>query len=185
MTDGEVPAKKGGRPRLYPGTEKRPTLTFRVRGDMHQRLQESAQAEGRSLSEEIEHRLHKSFYEKELIDLVRDVSWKNAVDTWSEFRANAVGGQLNDQVGFVFASILGSLQNHSDNAGGDRNWTRDRIKALVEEKGASEMIPALLAQFPFPGPADGTPHPDEARRQEAIERSRVTHERKGMQPEQD
>ncbi|WP_419828346.1 hypothetical protein [Methylobacterium sp.] len=61
MTDEQKAAKKGGRPRVYPGTEKRPTLTFRVRGTMHQRLQESAAVNEVSLSEEIERRLERSF----------------------------------------------------------------------------------------------------------------------------
>lgn len=101
---------------------------------------------------------------------------------WRSFYSNSVGGEINSQAGYQFAHILHDLQLNSDNLGGDRNWTRDRVKALVEEKGASEMIPALLARFPFP--TDASPHPEEVRREEERERTRKLHEQNAMQTAQ-
>jgi Arc-like DNA binding dprotein len=46
---------------------KRANLTFRVTDRMRDQLAQAAAAEGRSISEEIEHRLARSFYQRELI----------------------------------------------------------------------------------------------------------------------
>ncbi len=62
--------KKTGRPPKFPGEGKRPTLTFRVRGGMHEQLKASAAAAVRSISEEIEWRLAKSYeWERAFQDL--------------------------------------------------------------------------------------------------------------------
>ncbi|TDR95675.1 hypothetical protein [Enterovirga rhinocerotis] len=50
----EAPRNKGGRPRKHPKGERRSTLSFRVRGDMHERLAASGRENERSISEEIE-----------------------------------------------------------------------------------------------------------------------------------
>lgn len=58
MTRAEKPAaKKIGRPRKYESDAKRPTLTFRVRGELYRNLQRRAKAHERSMSEEIERSL--------------------------------------------------------------------------------------------------------------------------------
>jgi hypothetical protein len=53
--------RKPGRPAKYPKGEKRPTLTFRVRGGLHEQLQAAAARSGLSLSEEIERRVALTF----------------------------------------------------------------------------------------------------------------------------
>lgn len=69
MTDQEPQRKKGGRPRKYSPDAKRPTMAFRMGSQLHERLIASAEANERSLSEEIERRLEDSFGEQErLID---------------------------------------------------------------------------------------------------------------------
>jgi hypothetical protein len=56
-------SKPRGRPPLPPGEKRAKNFTFRSRGNMHDRLSKAAARSGRSLSEEIEHRLDRSFFE--------------------------------------------------------------------------------------------------------------------------
>ena len=74
MSD-EVKAKrtKGGRPRIYNSSQKRPTMAFRIRGDLHKDLIASAADRERSLSEEIERRLTDSFDAEALEAMLRRV----------------------------------------------------------------------------------------------------------------
>ena len=63
MNEAKPPRKKPGPPPRYaPG--KRPTLTFRVREDLHQQLKDTAAASGRSISEEVERRVEESLEEE-------------------------------------------------------------------------------------------------------------------------
>ena len=55
--------KKTGRPAKYPKGERRPTLTFRVRGGLYGQLQAAAARSELSLSEEIERRVALTFDE--------------------------------------------------------------------------------------------------------------------------
>jgi hypothetical protein len=87
MSDHAEMPKRIGRPPKYPGEGKRPTLTFRVRGKLHEQLQAAAAASERSISEEIEARLEESFRREELPDLI-----KNAVrDAIAEGTGTATG----------------------------------------------------------------------------------------------
>jgi hypothetical protein len=63
----EAPKRTGGRPRKPPTRVKRATFSFRVTERMRDQLAAAAADEGRSISEEIEHRLARSFYQRELI----------------------------------------------------------------------------------------------------------------------
>lgn len=64
MATGEP--KRRGRPPIAEQDRKTSNLTFRTRGDLRAKLEEAAQESGRSISEEIEHRLHSTF-DKRLI----------------------------------------------------------------------------------------------------------------------
>jgi hypothetical protein len=70
MSEHAETPKRIGRPPKYPGEGKRPTLTFRVRGKLHEQLQAAAAASERSISEEIEARLEESFRREELPALI-------------------------------------------------------------------------------------------------------------------
>ena len=59
--DKAPPKNKGGRPPKYAGEGKRITHTMRFREQTRQKLIEAAQQSSRSVSEEIEHRVDKSF----------------------------------------------------------------------------------------------------------------------------
>jgi hypothetical protein len=62
-----APTRKVGRPRVYSSGEKRPTLTFRVRGHTYEMLRDAALASNRSLSEEIEHHVERSLQERDFL----------------------------------------------------------------------------------------------------------------------
>lgn len=59
--------QRAGKPRhrLSAGKRKRRNLTFRVRDQMRVDLGRAARAAGRSISEEIEYRLERSFWQAE------------------------------------------------------------------------------------------------------------------------
>ena len=61
MTAQDKTERKIGRPRKYEGEGKRPTLTFRVRGNLYERLQREAKISDKSLSEVIEASLDRYF----------------------------------------------------------------------------------------------------------------------------
>jgi uncharacterized protein (DUF1778 family) len=58
---------KGGRPPKYAGEGKRVTHTMRVRAATREKLKAAAAESGRSMSEEIEYRVEKSFWEEDLV----------------------------------------------------------------------------------------------------------------------
>ncbi len=55
--------KRRGRPPISPERRKRNNVTLRVRDDLKRQLKAAAQANGRSLSEEMEFRLEQAFQE--------------------------------------------------------------------------------------------------------------------------
>lgn len=60
-------SKPRGRPPLPPAEKRAKNFTFRSRGDMHDKLSEAASLNERSISEEIERRLERSFDHQDLL----------------------------------------------------------------------------------------------------------------------
>lgn len=60
----------GGRPTRHKGERLSKTRTFRVRGSLDKQLENSASAAGRSVSEEIEYRLDRSYWDDAFMALV-------------------------------------------------------------------------------------------------------------------
>lgn len=54
--------RRRGRPRKQAALRKRNNLTFRTRDGLREQLEKTAKENGRSISEEIEHRLQMSFH---------------------------------------------------------------------------------------------------------------------------
>jgi hypothetical protein len=63
--------KRVGRPPKYAGEGKRVTHTMRVRAATREKLKAAAAESGRSMSEEIEYRVEKSFWEEDLVTRLR------------------------------------------------------------------------------------------------------------------
>src|SRR5215210_3079447 len=59
--------RKGGRPALSSERKKSQTLTFRTRTDLRKSLEAAAEQAGRSISEEVEYRLQRSFDREALV----------------------------------------------------------------------------------------------------------------------
>ena len=66
MSDKPDARNKGGRPSKDPAGGKRPTITFRCRSTLQEKLQAAAHGADRSVSEEIERRIEQSFRAKEV-----------------------------------------------------------------------------------------------------------------------
>ena len=117
----EATRVKGGRPRKYASDAKRPTMAFRIRGDMHQRLKTQAEAGEISLSEEIERRLTKSFdMEEKIAELERNIATLRETERmlWPDESARALG--------HIFALILSSVRH----AGG-KDWREDSAAPVI------------------------------------------------------
>ncbi|HZH12715.1 MAG TPA: LuxR C-terminal-related transcriptional regulator [Microvirga sp.] len=74
----ETEGKKRGRPAKYPGEGKRTTHTFRIREATRQKLIQAAAASGRSVSEEIEWRVERSFDQDEIMSVHLKVIEENS-----------------------------------------------------------------------------------------------------------
>ena len=62
---------KIGRPPRHEGERLSKNRTFRIRGELDDRLQEAASKVGRSVSEEIEYRLEQSFQKEDIAKIIR------------------------------------------------------------------------------------------------------------------
>ena len=145
-----VPVKRRGRPPKDPSDRKDGNLTFRTRGSLRAQLAEAAKRSGRSISEEVEQRLERSFYEPELIEAVQSATRTNTMDFFEAFRASSVGGYYNARIGDHCGLILENLRHDNKLPGDDDPDIRGKIARLLEEKGASVFVPALVATLPSP-----------------------------------
>ena len=66
LSEKPTPKNRGGRPKKYPGEGRRPTLSLRVRGGLYEKLQAASEVAERTISEEMERRLERSFEEQDL-----------------------------------------------------------------------------------------------------------------------
>ena len=62
--------KKMGRPALPPGEKRGASMGFRPTPEIRGKLEEAAKANGRSMSQEVEHRLERSFSEEDYLALL-------------------------------------------------------------------------------------------------------------------
>lgn len=80
---------KIGRPRKYPSEGKRPTLTFRVRGSLYEKLRREAELSEKSMSEVIEDSLIRYFEIKDQqsnADKANTFDWMNWMSMHPQFR---------------------------------------------------------------------------------------------------
>jgi len=74
--------KRGARPAIDKEKRRSKTFTFRIGGNIHKRVAEAASKSGRSVTEEIEHRLERSLLlteVTELLEAARPVCWATSV----------------------------------------------------------------------------------------------------------
>jgi hypothetical protein len=114
-----------GRPPRHPGERLSKNRTFRVRGVLDERLQATAAASGRSVSEEIEFRLHQSFDRDAFIGLV-------------------LGGDENAKVLQSIATVM-KLESHNG------HWLKD-VKTSETVRRAVNLVIGQFAEPHQPPP---------------------------------
>lgn len=147
MSEAETP-KKLGRPLKTPGEGKRPTITFRCRGPLHERIQASARTADRSISEEVETRLDRSY---EADDRIKD-SKTDLVSATKEVILDIlysyVGGSQNFYAGQRFAH---ALKHHQDEADAkfrsEDPWYVDEDKKKYVKDKVSGLIDFIVDQL--------------------------------------
>jgi hypothetical protein len=110
MRSGNEP-RKGGRPALSSERKKSQTLTFRTRADLRKSLEAAAEQAGRSISEEVEYRLQRSFdrgavalemYGSQHAKLIR--SFNKVLSMASGARQVRGGNELSDN--FILIAVV-------------------------------------------------------------------------------
>jgi hypothetical protein len=84
---------KIGRPPRHEGERLSKNRTFRIRGELDDRLQAAASKAGRSVSEEIEYRLDQSFQKEDIAKIIRATVDTYRQPTLSELGKRWEGGQ--------------------------------------------------------------------------------------------
>jgi hypothetical protein len=110
MRSGNEP-RKGGRPALSSERKKSQTLTFRTRADLRKSLEAAAEQAGRSISEEVEYRLQRSFDREALVQELYGDQHANLLKSLSRILSmasgtkNISGGkELSDQ--FILSAMM-------------------------------------------------------------------------------
>lgn len=152
--------KKRGRPPRHAGEKLSKTRTFRVRGALDETLQEAATKAGRSVSEEIEHRLERSFYDdrearrflgsevgSEILRLIRLAMSLEAVTSGGNDWSEDVGSSQNVRIAvnaiiatFTGLSIDLPPYDHPHRQEGNR-----LAALLLLKSSAREKMPGSLA----------------------------------------
>ena len=164
MSEAEA-QKKIGRPPKNPGEGKRPTITFRCRGPLHERIQSSAREADRSVSEEVETRLDRSYVAD---DQYRDnqaalVSATKGIvlDVLYDY----VGGKHNFNAGQRFAHALKYQQAEADaKFRAEAPWYIDADKKKYIKDKVSELVGFIIDEL-----ADETDPEGAERRRKALE----------------
>ena len=115
--------RKRGRPPLPKAERKRGVLGFRARDDLRQWLTDAAKLSGRSVSEEIEHRLEQSF---EIADSFR-----------------AAFGETNGDLMRAIATVIWLIERRTG-----KKWNEDNFTA-IEVGVAIDGIVRALTRRPF------------------------------------
>jgi TraY domain len=135
----EDPAKKPpGRPRKYPVEGKRQNLTFRLGEDTRRRLLDESSRSGRSLSEEIELRVERSFHTP---DLINDV----VQSTLSSF----FGGEHTAKLIQLTAVAIMLVERETG-----KKWADDYFTKWHAKEAAVQVVSSLFD-------ADRPPNPEE------------------------
>ena len=125
-------AARRGRPPLPAGEGKRHPLGIRTTKQLREQLEQAAKSSGRSLAQEVEYRLEKSFDQSQMTEV-----FLNAENTLKEHIENAhneLRGKLNRDVVLLLDAlddILRAVQERARTAARD---PRVRAKPLLEKK---------------------------------------------------
>jgi hypothetical protein len=105
--------KSGGRPARHAGERLSKNRTFRVRGQLDEQLADAAARAGRSVSEEIEYRLDRSFVDGQMLVSAAEIA----------FGSDAAG--LVMVIGDVMRTTAQSAADELKRENGHEGWTED------------------------------------------------------------
>jgi hypothetical protein len=162
---------KGGRPPRYVGERLSQTRSFRVRGQIDAQLQEAAAKAGRSVSEEIEHRLERTFQDDhqsrdlmgshvagEILRLVRGALFLEGLGLGGDWAENRVRAQrVRVAVDAVVAVVTGLALDDQPSLR-DRAEGLSTAKALLLRSSVNRELPSEIMfseidlEPPFPEP---------------------------------
>ncbi len=128
MTEEGGPKRRPGRPRKYPAEGKRQNLTFRLPEHTRKRLLEASLQSGRSLSEEIELRIEKSFDTPKLVgDVVRSTL------------ASFFGGEHTAKLVQLTAVAIMLVERETG-----KKWTDDYFTRWHAKEAALQVVSSLF-----------------------------------------
>ncbi|GJE14569.1 hypothetical protein [Methylobacterium longum] len=164
MSEAEA-QKKIGRPAKNPGEGKRPTITFRCRGPLHERIQASAREADRSVSEEVETRLDRSYLaddqHRDNQEVLASITQRIVLDVLHDY----VGGKHNFNAGQRFAHALKYHQAEADaKFRSEDPWYIDADKKKYIRDKVSDLVGFIIDEL-----ADETDPEEAERRRKALE----------------
>ena len=120
-TSRQTRTKRIGRPPLGPKEGKRAPLSIRTTLDLRADLEKASKASGRSLAQEVEHRLEQSFRHE-----------ARAAEIAQTARREAFGSESRYKLMLILAGLIGLIEERH----GHRSWLSDRptfrgLKAAV------------------------------------------------------
>ena len=113
------------------GRERGKSRTFRVNDDLDEKLEAAATRSGRSVSQEIEHRLERSFRDEE----IREQAFEQAWVTFAKKKAlaNVETALDNVEAAIAKAKALGAdAANHANEEPKDPGPSGDALKEVVQ-----------------------------------------------------
>jgi predicted DNA-binding protein len=150
MTDQEQP-KRRGRPPKYAGEGKRQNFSFRIRDKVRDRLIEAVADTGRTLSEEIEHRIEQSFNQVDVENILNFYfGAKDTIDLLKE---------IAPYINYHIAVNKKSWRNDKATRDAIRDHILALFSALDDEKGYAERIAAYEAMLEYDRNAWKSPPP--------------------------
>lgn len=144
MSEAEAP-KKIGRPAKNPGEGKRPTITFRCRGPLHERIQASAREADRSVSEEVETRLDRSYAADDELRASQDALISATKSVVFDVLYDYVGGKHNFNAGQGFAHALKFHQAEANaKFRSEEPWYFDADKKKYVKDKVSDLVGFII-----------------------------------------
>jgi hypothetical protein len=130
--DRMVAKKRIGRPPKANEDRKAVNFTFRSRGQMRERLQTAAIASSRSISEEIEFRLERSFQEEEIEESTGTVKLQVRLPERLKDRLKQAAKDNDRSMNIEIFDRLDVSFQHEDRKKMERKAERDGVQALQE-----------------------------------------------------
>lgn len=131
MTDDNQPKRRGRPPKSTSGP-KVGTLTFRTRADFRERLEQAAAQSGRSVTEEVELRVERSF---EIDRIVRGYN-----DLMSVFIENGENARKLATSAMAIISILQDLKSKDGRQIGSENWHNSVATRVGLRRGLISLV---------------------------------------------